>query len=116
MAIRTNVDILGFNNISLCVTEDGYIYTNILATRKAFYIGEEKVKSFMEFVKNVLEGYEHVIVYIEDEMPVVESDDISTESTIVQYNVETGEETIIEIDITDSPATGESTESYNPNS
>ena len=114
MGISTNVDILGFNNISLSVTEDGYLTTNILATGKAFYIGEEKVQTFINFVQNELEGCE--IIYVYEDIPD-ESEDAPAESAIVQYNVETGKETIITLpEGNTSNETEASTESYNPNS
>ena len=111
MGISTNVDILGFGNISMAVTEDGYLTTNILSTGKAFYIGEDKVSAFMEFVKTKLEGCE--IVYIYEDIPD-ETEDTSTESYIIQYDVETGEETIIKLPESDSTETEASTESYSP--
>lgn len=111
MSISTNVNILGLNNISLAVTEDGYLTTNILATGKTFYIGEEKVNTFMEFVKNELEGVETVYVYEEDNSEPEQSD---TVSQIISYDVETGKETVIDLEITDSSETEASTESYSP--
>jgi len=56
MSIGVNVDILGIENVSLSVTENGYISTNILATRKLFYIGEEKAQEFFDYVKANFEG------------------------------------------------------------
>ena len=114
MSISTNVDILGCNNISIAVTEDGYLTTNILATGKSFFIGKEKVDTFIEFVKNKLEGCEIVYVYEDEEDDTPEDSD--TVSQIVSYNVETGEETVIEInlDTADSNETEASTESYSP--
>ncbi len=56
MSISVNVDILGVKNVSLSVTENGYIQTNILATRKLFYIGEEKAQEFFNYVEANFEG------------------------------------------------------------
>ncbi|MBQ2676532.1 MAG: hypothetical protein IJF54_03910 [Clostridia bacterium] len=63
MSVSVNIPILGYKNIGLWVTEDGYLVTNILSTGKAFYIGEQKVKDFMDYVINNCEGYEIVHIY-----------------------------------------------------
>ncbi len=68
MSIGIDIPTLGYENISLAVTEDGYLTTNILATGKAFYIGEEKVDAFVDYVLENCSGKE--IVY----QTVVESD------------------------------------------
>lgn len=51
ISISSNVDVLGINNKSIALTEDGYLWTNILDTAKAFYIGEEKVQKFVSYVE-----------------------------------------------------------------
>ncbi|MBQ7827633.1 MAG: hypothetical protein IJ386_05140 [Clostridia bacterium] len=51
MSVSVSVDILGVKNVSLAVTENGYLTTNILATRKLFYIGEEMVQEFIDYVE-----------------------------------------------------------------
>lgn len=56
MGISVNIPLLGYSNISLAVTEEGYLTTNILDTGKAFYIGTEKVESFVNYVKQHCEG------------------------------------------------------------
>lgn len=56
MSIGVSVDILGIENVSLAVTENGYISTNILGTRKLFCIGEDKAQEFFDYVKANLEG------------------------------------------------------------
>ena len=43
-SVSASVDILGINNKSLAITEDGYITTNIMERGYAFYIGEDKAK------------------------------------------------------------------------
>lgn len=57
MFISVNVDILGIKNVSLGVTENGYLTTNVLATRKLFYIGENKAQEFFKYVE---ENFENV--------------------------------------------------------
>jgi hypothetical protein len=50
LSIGVNVPVLGYENIIIWVTEDGYLCTNILGSGKAFYIGEEKVTAFIRYV------------------------------------------------------------------
>ena len=50
LSVSVNIPLLGYENISLWVTEDGHLCTNILDTGKAFYIGEEKVNAFVAYV------------------------------------------------------------------
>lgn len=50
MGIGVEIPVLGYKNISVWVTEDGYLCTNILETGKTFYIGENKVQEFMNYI------------------------------------------------------------------
>ncbi len=50
---------LGFENISIGMTKDGYLVTNILSTGKAFFLGEEKCEELVDYV---VENYEGVII------------------------------------------------------
>ena len=52
MSIGTNVDVIGYKNISIGVTKDGYLTTNILSSGKAYFIGTDKVQEFIDYVKN----------------------------------------------------------------
>ena len=56
MDIGVDVPLLGYKNISLGVTEDGYIVTNILDTGKAFYIGKDKTEAFIKYVESECKG------------------------------------------------------------
>lgn len=56
MDIGVDLPLLGYKNISLGVTEDGYIVTNILDTGKAFYIGKDKAEAFIEYVEDECMG------------------------------------------------------------
>ena len=58
--VTVNVPLLGYNNISIQLTDKGYMITNILDTRKGFYIGEDKVRAFLEYLKNNYDGYKLV--------------------------------------------------------
>ena len=59
--ICVSVPILGCENISISVREDGYIITNILSTGKMFYVGEGNTKAFVDYVLDECDGYE--IIY-----------------------------------------------------
>lgn len=50
VSVSINIELL-YRNISLAVTEDGYLTTNILDTGKAFFIGKEKAENFAEYVR-----------------------------------------------------------------
>ena len=66
MSVSVNIHLLGYEKISLSVTDNGYITTNILDTGKAFFIGEDKVKEFVDYVIENCDGYEIVYVDTED--------------------------------------------------
>ena len=70
--ISVDVPILGYENISLSVCEDGYIMTNILSTGKQFFVGEENTKAFVEYVLNECDGYEIVYTSAPDEIGMPE--------------------------------------------
>lgn len=54
MSISSNIEALGIKNVSVAVNDEGYIQTNILGIAKTFYIGEEKVNNFVDYViKNI---------------------------------------------------------------
>lgn len=52
MEFGISVSVLGYENIYIGVTEDGYIITNILDTGKAFYIGTEKAQDFVNYIQS----------------------------------------------------------------
>lgn len=66
MSVSVNIPVLGYENISLSVTDNGYLTTNILDTGKAFYIGEDKVNTFVNYILKNCEGYEIVYADTED--------------------------------------------------
>ena len=63
MGISVDIPILGIENISFSICENGYIKTNILATGKLFYIGEENTQAFVDYVLNECNGYETITIY-----------------------------------------------------
>lgn len=63
MSISVSADLLGYHNVGIWVTEDGYLVTNLGSTGKAFYIGTERVNAFIEHVMSTCQGYEIVYDY-----------------------------------------------------
>ena len=51
LSIRIDMPLLGYQNISISLSENGYLRTNLLDTEKLFYIGEEKVDAFLAYVE-----------------------------------------------------------------
>lgn len=62
MTISVNMPVFGYENISVSISEDGCIITNIFDTGKTFYIGEEKVQKFASYVLKNYDGYKTVYV------------------------------------------------------
>lgn len=62
--ISVNIPILGYENISISLTDKGYLLTNILDTGKGFYIGKDKVQEFLDYIKENYKGYK--IVHIDE--------------------------------------------------
>ena len=63
IGIETDMPLLGYKNISFCITPDGYIITNILNTQKCFFVGEQKFREFDEYLKNNVPYKEYNTVY-----------------------------------------------------
>lgn len=62
VGISVDIPLLGFRNISLGVTKDGYLVTNIMSTQKCFFIGEEKAEAFGEYLESNIKFTEAVTV------------------------------------------------------
>lgn len=58
MSVSVDIPLLGYENIGLWVTEDGYLVTNILDTAKIFDLGSEKTEQFVNYVLENCTGYE----------------------------------------------------------
>ena len=56
ISVSVNIRELGYWNISLSVTDAGYLFTNIGSTGKAFYLGEGRANE----IAAVLAGYERI--------------------------------------------------------
>lgn len=81
MSFGVNIPRLAIGNLSMGVTEDGYLITNLLATRKAFYIGSDKTRAFVDYVMNTLKGYE-LIYKDETEDEAAENETVSEAITV----------------------------------
>ena len=62
IGVETNIPLLGYKNISFCITPDGYIITNILSTQKCFFVGEDKFDEFDRYLKENVAFKEHSYV------------------------------------------------------
>ena len=58
--ICVQVNVLGYHNHAIWLTDNGYLCTNILETGKYFYIGEDKVNAFVNEVINNHQAYKYV--------------------------------------------------------
>lgn len=70
LQISVSIPLLGYENISISVHEDGCLMTNILDTGKLFFVGEENTRAFIDYVLNECDGYE--AVYTEEGEPLPE--------------------------------------------
>lgn len=50
MSVSVSLPLLGRENVSLSVTQNGYLTTNLLDTAHAFFIGREAVQQFTDYV------------------------------------------------------------------
>lgn len=64
LGFSVNMPVLDSYNISIAITENGYLTTNILSTGKAFYIGKDRVQAVLDYVTENCQGYE--LVYESD--------------------------------------------------
>ena len=84
MTVSVSLPLLGVQNVSLAVTADGYLTTNLLGTLKAFYIGTEAVNAFTAYVMANCDGHEIVYVSPEADTPVPEG---GTAETTTVYSL-----------------------------
>ncbi len=69
LGFSIDIPLLGYENISISVHEDGYIVTNILNTGKMFRIGEENTQAIVDYVLTECEGRELIYVGSADPVP-----------------------------------------------
>ncbi len=100
-SIQISVDIalLGYKNISISLTDKGYLLTNILDTGKGFYIGEEKVQEFLNYIKENYDGYQ-IIHVDENGNKIIDKENNESENSVVVMENNTKDECIIDTIIT----------------
>ena len=108
ISISIDIPILGYKNISVTLTDKGYLITNILDTGKGFYIGENKVNEFLEYISDNYDGYKLVrVTDEEDEIPESEK-----EQDIVMYDKSTN--TVTNVTVNSDNKVANFTKPYNP--
>lgn len=117
MGISVDIPLLGYKNISVSVSEDGYLTTNILDTGKTFYIGENKVKEFVNYVLENYEGYK--IVYVDENGKEITDeekteDNVTEEIIMMENKIEGNTATNIDKDTGDSKGNRNVIEAYIP--
>lgn len=90
--ISVDIPLLGYKNISVSLTDKGYLLTNILDTGKGFYIGEDKVKEFLQYIKENYDGYK--IVYVDENGREITDKNMEAENNIVEEKMMTTENTV----------------------
>lgn len=79
ITIKANISILN-SDIDINITTDGYLITNILGTEKIFYLGDNKVEEFVDYIIRNYTGYK--IVYTKDEKDEM----LEENDTIIKIN------------------------------
>lgn len=92
ISISVDIPLLGYKNISVSLTDKGYMLTNILDAGKGFYIGEDKVKEFLEYIKENYDGYK--IVYVDETGREMTDKNMETENNIVEEKIVMTENTV----------------------
>lgn len=92
ISVSVDIPLLGYKNISVSLTDKGYLLTNILDTGKGFYIGEDKVQEFLDYIKENYDGYK--IVYVDENGKEITDKNMETENNIVEEKIMTTENTI----------------------
>lgn len=59
-SISVDIPLLGVKNKTIQLTDKGYLITNILDTGKCFYIGEDKVQEFINYVRQNYNGQKNI--------------------------------------------------------
>lgn len=92
IGISVDIPLLGYKNISVSLTDKGYLLTNILDTGKGFYIGEDKVQEFLDYIKDNYNGYK--IVYVDESGSGITNEEVKTEKNIVEEKIMMTENTL----------------------
>lgn len=92
IGISVDIPLLGYKNIRVSLTDKGYLLTNILDTGKGFYIGEDKVQEFLDYIKDNYNGYK--IVYVDESGSGITDEEVKTEKNIVEEKIMMTENTV----------------------
>lgn len=92
IGISVDIPLLGYKNISVSLTDKGYLLTNILDTGKGFYIGEDKLQEFLDYIKDNYNGYK--IVYVDESGSGITNEEVKTEKNIVEEKIMMTENTV----------------------
>lgn len=76
---------MGCKNISISLTDKGYLLTNILGSGKGFYISENKVQAFLDYIKENNDGYQ--IVYVDRNGNKIVDEEGTQEEQNIQNNI-----------------------------
>lgn len=110
--IGVDIPLLEYKNISVSLTDKGYLITNILDSGKAFYIGESKVQDFLNYIIDNYDGYK--IIYVNKEQKETTGENSTKGDTVVMYDITNNTTTYIKIDSTKNNGNPNSTEPYDP--
>ncbi|MGN0649213.1 MAG: hypothetical protein ACI4KM_02160 [Oscillospiraceae bacterium] len=78
---------IGAQNISIALTEEGWLTTNILDTGKAFYVGTEKIDEVMRYLETC-DGETHSYTYQIEESEPYEGDEAVSVAASSAYQPE----------------------------
>lgn len=92
ITISVDIPLLGYKNISVSLTDKGYLLTNILDTGKGFYIGEDKVQEFLDYIKDNYDGYK--IVYVDESGSGITDEEVKAEKNILEEKIMMTENTV----------------------
>lgn len=92
ISISVDIPLLGYKNISVSLTDKGYLLTNILDTGKGFYIGEDKVQEVLDYIKENYDGYK--IVYVDENGKEITDENVEIEENIVEEKIMMTENTV----------------------
>ena len=60
MSLSVSIETIGIKNKSISITEDGYLWTNILSTARVYNIGKAKAEKIVNYIIGTCKGYELV--------------------------------------------------------
>lgn len=86
--ISVNVDLLGYENIGIWITNDGYMHTNILDSAKVFNIGKEKVTEVTDYLLDNCDGKRYVYTQESANDDYVESSEYEETASFVVKSAE----------------------------